>query len=45
MVTTRRNPTLFPYRGKWPVTYLDGVGKVRSKALATKHDGYLFQPL
>jgi hypothetical protein len=42
MVTTRRNPTLFPYRGKWRVTYVDHVGKTRSKTLATKHDGYVF---
>jgi integrase len=42
MVTTRRNPTLFPYRGKWRVTYVDRVGKTRSKTLATKHDCYVF---
>lgn len=41
-MAVRRNPTLFPYRGKWRVTYLDQSGRTRSKALATKQDGYRF---
>ena len=41
-MTVRRTPTLFPYRGKWRVTFVDQHGTTRSKALATKTDGYRF---
>jgi integrase len=42
MDSPRRNPTLFPYRGKWRVTYSDLTGKTRSKTVATQRDGYMF---
>jgi hypothetical protein len=42
IMTVRRTPTLFLYRGKWRVTFVDQHGTTRSKALATKTDGYRF---
>jgi hypothetical protein len=42
VTVARRSSTLFPYRGKWRVTYVDALGRERSKTVATKHEGYRF---
>ena len=42
MTVARRSSTLFPYRGKWRVTYVDALGNERSKTVATKQEGYRF---
>lgn len=36
----RRNPTVFPYRGKWRLTFVDRLGKTHSKSAATRQDAY-----
>jgi integrase len=36
----KRSSSIFPYRGKWRIQYLDLQGKVRTKTAATKEDAY-----
>ena len=38
---TRRNPTVFPYRGKFRVQYQDLLGNQRTITAETKEDAYL----
>ena len=38
----RKNPTVFPYRGKWRVTYVDPAGTTRTKAAESRQDAYSF---
>jgi integrase len=39
--TPRRNATVFPYRGKWRVQYLDAFGKSRTMTAENRQDAYL----
>lgn len=41
MSITRRKASVFPYRGKWRVQYLDLFGKSRTLTAATRQDAYL----
>lgn len=36
----KKSSSIFPYRGKWRIQYLDLQGKVRTKTAATKEDAY-----
>jgi integrase len=36
----KRSSSIFPYRGKWRIQYLDLQGQVRTKTAATKEDAY-----
>ncbi len=36
----RKNPTIFPYRGKYRLQYVDSQGRNRTKTALTKHDAY-----
>lgn len=36
----RKSPTVFPYRGKWRIQYVDPSGRNRTKTAATKKDAY-----
>lgn len=38
----RKNPTVFPYRGKWRLTYVDPTGQTKTKSVESKHDAYKF---
>jgi integrase len=42
MTTTiqRKSPTIFPYRGKWRIQYVDLTGRSRTKTAETKQDAY-----
>ena len=37
----RRKATVFPYRGKWRVQYLDTFGRQRTQTAETRKDAYL----
>lgn len=39
--TPRRNATVFPYRGKWRVQYLDAFGKSRTMTAENRQEAYL----
>lgn len=41
MSITRRKASVFPYRGKWRVQYLDLFGKSRTITAATRQEAYL----
>lgn len=36
----RKNPTVFPYRGKWRLSYPDKDGNTRTRAVETKQEAY-----
>jgi integrase len=36
----RKNPTIFPYRGKYRLQYVDSQGRNRTKTALNKHDAY-----
>jgi integrase len=38
---TRRKATVFPYRGKWRVQYIDTFGRQRTQTAETRKDAYL----
>ncbi len=42
MAPTRRKATVFPYRGKYRVQYLDTFGRQRTKTAATQQAAYQF---
>jgi hypothetical protein len=37
---SKKSSSIFPYRGKWRIQYLDLQGKVRTKTASTKEDAY-----
>jgi hypothetical protein len=39
--TPGRNATVFPYRGKWRVQYLDAFGKSRTMTAENRQQAYL----
>jgi len=41
MSITRRKASVFPYRGKWRVQYLDLFGKSRTLTAASRQEAYL----
>jgi hypothetical protein len=36
----RKNPTVFPYRGKWRLSYPDKDGKTRTRTAESKQEAY-----
>ena len=38
----RKSPTVFRYRGKWRLTYVNAEGKEKSKTLASKQEAFEF---
>jgi integrase len=36
----RKNPTVFPYRGKWRLSYPDKEGNTRTRAVESKQEAY-----
>jgi integrase len=41
MAPTRRQASVFPYRGKWRVQYLDTFGRARTLTAESRQDAYL----
>ncbi len=41
MAPIRRKSTVFPYRGKWRLLYLDGLGNTRTLTLSSQQEAYL----
>lgn len=39
-IPVRRNPTIFPYRGKWRLTYVDSSGRTKTRTAETKQVAY-----
>jgi integrase len=39
-IIQRKSPTIFPYRGKWRIQYVDLTGRSRTKTAETKQDAY-----
>lgn len=39
-IIQRKSPTIFPYRGKWRIQFVDLTGRNRTKTAETKQDAY-----